>query len=212
MKKEIYSIVKSGKMAYVVKINKKAYYFFYSEQNKNVVYKKAELTLKFKKRINNVFYKYDEDSSYCIVHSEKYGDKIVIVDNEFVDILQNHKINVKTSKRNKNFYAWYGQVKLHRFIMSTPDNLVVDHINHNSLDNRKSNLRNVSIRENNRNIPKNRLHPVLRKNSYIVRYRNLDGKRISVSFSKQKYGDLETAFKFANKFCEYIYEKFYKVK
>lgn len=37
---------------------------------------------------------------------------------------------------------------LHRIIMNPPDDMVVDHINHNKLDNRKSNLRIVSTREN----------------------------------------------------------------
>jgi hypothetical protein len=40
------------------------------------------------------------------------------------------------------------QVKMHRLITGCPDGLVVDHINHDSLDNRKENLRNVTEVEN----------------------------------------------------------------
>lgn len=40
----------------------------------------------------------------------------------------------------------------HRFIMNCPRNKVVDHINHNKLDNRKSNLRICSIAENSHNV------------------------------------------------------------
>lgn len=38
--------------------------------------------------------------------------------------------------------------KLHRFIMNPPADMVVDHINHDKLDNRKSNLRICTIQEN----------------------------------------------------------------
>ena len=42
-------------------------------------------------------------------------------------------------------------VLLHRFIMQPPNDLVVDHMNHNRTDNRKSNLRICSIAQNSLN-------------------------------------------------------------
>lgn len=40
------------------------------------------------------------------------------------------------------------RVYLHRLIMNAPDNLVVDHINHDTLDNRKCNLRVCTASQN----------------------------------------------------------------
>ena len=55
-------------------------------------------------------------------------------------------------------YTWdKGMISLHRLIMNTPKELVVDHINHNPSDNRKSNLRNVTQYENMQNIRRENL-------------------------------------------------------
>lgn len=40
-----------------------------------------------------------------------------------------------------NYITGSNKMKLHRFIMNCPDDMVIDHINHNPLDNRKKNLR-----------------------------------------------------------------------
>ncbi len=44
--------------------------------------------------------------------------------------------------------------KLHRYLLKCPANMVVDHINRNRIDNRKSNLRICTQEENKRNIGK----------------------------------------------------------
>ncbi|HUT46458.1 MAG TPA: AP2 domain-containing protein [Sedimentisphaerales bacterium] len=57
---------------------------------------------------------------------------------------------------DKNFYAVRKaggkSVKMHRQIMNAPDHLVVDHIDHNGLNNRKENLRICTFAENCRNL------------------------------------------------------------
>ncbi|MGV8131542.1 MAG: HNH endonuclease, partial [Candidatus Pacearchaeota archaeon] len=47
-------------------------------------------------------------------------------------------------------YAFYckTKIRLHQFIMGKKEGLVIDHINHDKLDNRKSNLRHVTFAQN----------------------------------------------------------------
>lgn len=64
-----------------------------------------------------------------------------------------------TQKSRGCFYAvrndWYDKkshtIKMHRSILKAPINQQIDHINHNGLDNRKSNLRIVSFSVNAQN-------------------------------------------------------------
>jgi hypothetical protein len=61
---------------------------------------------------------------------------------------------------DKNCYAVHKEngrsIKMHRQIMNAPDNLVVDHIDHNGLNNRKENLRVCTFAENCRNLRSSR--------------------------------------------------------
>jgi len=56
---------------------------------------------------------------------------------------------VKATVRNVN--GKYQTVSLHRLLLQTPEGLHTDHINNNSLDNRRSNLRPATCSENARN-------------------------------------------------------------
>jgi len=90
-------------------------------------------------------------------------EHMVLVDDEDLNILMRRKWNINTSgKRNKRhyvvrkFYVGGGRERnkfLHRVLMGIDDSpdLFIDHINGNTLDNRKSNLRVCSRVENGRN-------------------------------------------------------------
>jgi hypothetical protein len=75
--------------------------------------------------------------------------KFALIDDEDYDFLNQFKWMAQ--KSNNNYYATRAIriaknkqkiVKMHRIIMNTPDNLEVDHKDHNGLNNQKSNLRN----------------------------------------------------------------------
>ena len=83
--------------------------------------------------------------------------QVAIVDDEDYEYLSKFKWYASYYKSIDGYYAMrsskkiYGKqhtIPMHRIIMRTPNNLQVDHIDHNPLDNRKCNLRNVTTSEN----------------------------------------------------------------
>lgn len=83
-------------------------------------------------------------------------EKFTIVDEEDYEVINSYNWSLrKPTKTNNNYYAKGGigqgrLVYLHQFIMNFPT-LLIDHINHNGLDNRKSNLRLCVQSQNNQN-------------------------------------------------------------
>ena len=64
-------------------------------------------------------------------------------------------------------------IRLHRLIMNCPEGMVVDHLNGNTLDNRKCNLRICTQLENTRNRHNTKGYCYDKtRNKYIVRYRD----------------------------------------
>ena len=94
------------------------------------------MELKNKNQIN-IFNDYAE----LIIHSEKYGVFRCLLDCE--DIEKINKIKwVITSPSNSIFYVYNSKCGyIHRMIMDYKGDMVLDHINGNTLDNRKKNLR-----------------------------------------------------------------------
>ena len=100
---------------------------------------------------------------------------------------KNHNTLVDEETFNKyNHLSWYlsdtgyamhttkeGHIRLHRLITNAPEGLVVDHLNGNKLDNRISNLRVCSQKDNAQNRKNIKGYCWDKsKNKWIVRYRS----------------------------------------
>lgn len=84
----------------------------------------------------------------------KVKDKVVLIDDEDVDIFNKYNWHISDS----GYAVWRGlingknkTIRLHRLIMHADEDQIIDHINRNKLDNRKSNLRFTTCAENLRN-------------------------------------------------------------
>ena len=82
--------------------------------------------------------------------------KFAVVDPDDYETLSKYKWHV--TKNGNTFYAKRNAptrkvvtpIYMHRCIIKVPPGLVIDHINHNGLDNRKANLRPATRAQNNR--------------------------------------------------------------
>jgi hypothetical protein len=87
--------------------------------------------------------------------------QFAIVDDEDYDDLVKHNWNAAWASTNNSFYVVRQRrkidpsgpdaVRMHRIIMNAPKGMVVDHINHDTLDNRKVNLRVCTTAQNSMN-------------------------------------------------------------
>ena len=103
--------------------------------------------------------------------------KYTIVDPERYEELAKHKWFAKRCDRRFYAVGWdkNKNLNMHQVIMGSAEGKVIDHINHNGLDNRRANLRFVTTRQNSWNKRKNR-------GNYSSRY-----KGVAWSKSRKKW-------------------------
>lgn len=106
------------------------------------------------------------DTIVIFIESPKHGHFEVLIDTEDVPKIENYRWCVKYYPRDKVFYIVANttiknkrkMLKMHRLITNCPDQMVVDHTNHNTLDNRKQNLRVCTDKQNKENIIRAKSH------------------------------------------------------
>jgi hypothetical protein len=151
--------------------------------------------------------------TYAIIDLyDRIGNKIceTLIDLEDIPKVKSIGWHLTPNKRNTRYCISNKGVLLHRLLMDDPEGMVIDHINHNGLDNRKCNLRICTNQENicNCEIPKNNKSgckgvywakdkqkwtvqiTINNKTKYIGRYENLeDAIKARQEASKKYYGD-----------------------
>lgn len=102
------------------------------------------------------------DTTAIFIQSKKYGNLETLIETKDLELVQkmpftwivHYSPQGRTLYVAANIYKDNGKrtsAKLHRWIMSPNKSDVVDHINHNTLDNRRSNLRVITTQENQQN-------------------------------------------------------------
>jgi hypothetical protein len=108
----------------------------------------------------------EEEYKTMNVSSKKYPNEITMVSIEDYDTLNKHKWHIISDNRGMLYVTRtlynpetkkYKIVLMHRIIMQAKDGEIVDHINRNTFDNRRCNLRITDFAGNSRNrkLPKN---------------------------------------------------------
>ena len=97
--------------------------------------------------MKNQIIEYDDYAE--LILQNKYGYEVgrVLIDLEDIELLSDIRWCLYSNRYAYNKRIGY----LHRFLMNPPEGYVVDHINHNMLDNRKCNLRVCTQHQNTMN-------------------------------------------------------------
>jgi len=147
----------------------------------------------------------NEDFAIIKIKNNKYGNYDCLIDLDDVEKIKEFYWNIRYDKRHPNHTGYIESVirvnrtsnkriHLHRLVMNCPDDKIIDHINGNTLDNRKNNLRICTQNYNgkNRQFAKN-IYYSKRDKRYIVCF-HIDGKYKYLCFTR----DLKEAETYAS--------------
>lgn len=185
-------------------VNGKQYVYSINRYGRKYAYQLASLSLKYNRKFWDYYTENDNEVTFY-VFTHKYGIVDVLIDKDDFELISQYKISISNDNHAHTFYARTKCGAVHLLIMKPPKGLVVDHINGNGLDNRKVNLRVVTVSTNNKNSGlrsdnKTSVRGVCKsKNRYRAFWYDNNKKKHSKSFSILKYGE-EKAFSLATQF------------
>ena len=100
----------------------------------------------------NEIIEYDDHAEIVIYNRQHEEIARALIDLEDIDKVK----DIKWHLNSKGYIVNDNVGRLHRFLLNPSDNEIVDHKNHNPLDNRRCNLRICTKAENNMNVSKQR--------------------------------------------------------
>lgn len=145
------------------------------------------------------------DTTIILVSSKIYGNYGILIDTEDYEKVENYRWHI--DKHSNGFYAKtnvlergvYKRKYMHKIIKECPNNKVIDHINGNTLDNRKSNLKICTPKLNSQNQKIS--------NNNTSGYRNIHYNKINKTYDVQIkhkrlgcYKTIEEAVKIRNQY------------
>lgn len=139
-------------------------------------------------------YYFDEENVYITIPS-KFGNFQAVIDKIDFELVNQYKTTWTLTYRNNKVESVQTKIQknkvrkvifLHRLIMGFPKDRVIDHIDRNPLNNKRNNLRVVTVNENATNLCEN-------VNS-ITGYRNIhyESGKYRVRINHKRYGAFDT--------------------
>lgn len=111
-------------------------------------YKKYGYILDRSRKDPNEIVEYDDHAEIVLYNKQHEEVGRALIDLEDIDKVKDRIWYMSNGYAKSNKSSLGNAIKLHRLIIDCPDDKVVDHINHNGLDNRKENLRICTQHQN----------------------------------------------------------------
>ena len=155
-------IIIENKKSFIVKLsNRKSIKYLKHIYGDEIGFKLAKLSNRTGELYKN-YIEIHDDIAIMYIYSKKHGILNVLIDIEDIQKVQQFKWKICKKKDHNSYYCDTHdkssgkdkKLQLHRYIMNYDGELIIDHKNRNGLDNRRCNLRIVSVEINGKNSSK----------------------------------------------------------